>query len=110
MLWSFAEVKPVYLQNIFKVYKPGEQILGDHNVLQWASEHGITMVGYSSLNSWPQVLQPLRDPHVELVAKAKGRTTAQVLLRWALQHHVAVIPKASSLQRMRENAQLMDFE
>merc|ERR1712057_52409 len=26
-LWQIARVKPTYLQNIFKVYKPGEQIL-----------------------------------------------------------------------------------
>jgi len=36
------------------------------------------MVGYSTINSWPHLLQPLSDPHVLQIAKAKGRTASQV--------------------------------
>ncbi|CAJ1427449.1 unnamed protein product, partial [Effrenium voratum] len=111
-LWAFARVKPVYLQNIFKVYKQGEQILGKSplSVLDWAQEHGMVMVGYSTINSWPHLLPPLEDPHVLQVASDVQRTPSQVLHRWALQHGVAVIPKASSVERIRENAALLDFE
>ncbi|CAK8988304.1 unnamed protein product [Durusdinium trenchii] len=111
-LWSFARVKPVYLQNIFKVYKQGEQILSasTQSVMEWAHNHGMTMVGYSTINSWPHLLPPLSDPHVLQIVKAKGRSASQVLHRWALQHGVAVIPKASSLERIRENSLLLDFE
>jgi len=111
-LWSFARVKPVYVQNIFKIYKQGEQILSFHSqsVMDWARSHGMMMVGYSTINSWPHLLPPLSDPHVLQIAKAKGRTASQVLHRWALQHGVTVIPKASSLERIRENSQLLDFE
>lgn len=110
-LWSIARVKPVYLQNIFKIYKQGEQILGNsQSVMDWARSHGMMMVGYSTINSWPHLLQPLSDPHVLQIAKAKGRTASQVLHRWALQHGIGVIPKASSIERIRENSQLLDFE
>ena len=111
-LWSFARVKPVYVQNIFKIYKQGEQILSfrSQSVMDWARSHGMMMVGYSTINSWPHLLPPLSDPHVLQIAKAKGRTASQVLHRWALQHGVTVIPKASSLERIRENSQLLDFE
>eukprot|EP00931_Biecheleriopsis_adriatica_P046793 TRINITY_DN26915_c0_g1_i1.p1 TRINITY_DN26915_c0_g1~~TRINITY_DN26915_c0_g1_i1.p1 ORF type:complete len:1034 (-),score=207.37 TRINITY_DN26915_c0_g1_i1:27-2711(-) len=111
-LWGFAKIKPVYLQNIFKVYKQGEQILGDSpvGVADWARSRGMMMVGYSTINSWPHLLPPLQDPHVLAIAKAHGRTASQVLHRWALQHGIAVIPKASSAERIRENAQLLDFE
>lgn len=111
-LWSIARVKPVYLQNIFKIYKQGEQILGSNSqsVMDWARSHGMMMVGYSTINSWPHLLQPLSDPHVLQIAKAKGRTASQVLHRWALQHGISVIPKASSIERIRENSQLLDFE
>lgn len=112
-LWQFARVKPAYLQNIFKVYKPGEQILTgaspDGSVL-WAQRHGLAVVGYSVINSWPHMLPPLEDPHVLEVARARGRTPSQVLHRWALQHGLAVIPKASSDARVRENSLLLDFE
>lgn len=109
-LWSWARVKPVYVQNIFKVYKPGAQILGDGvSLLDWAKSHGVAVVGYSIINSWPHVLNPLEDPHVVSVARASGRTPSQVLHRWALQRGVAVIPKASSFDRIKENIRLFDF-
>mmetsp|Transcript_9010 Transcript_9010/g.28065 ORF Transcript_9010/g.28065 Transcript_9010/m.28065 type:complete len:992 (+) Transcript_9010:105-3080(+) len=111
-LWSLARVKPVYLQNIFKVYKPGEQILSASrtSTLEWASRHSLAVVGYSVANSWPQLLPPREDPHVLAIARARGRTASQVLHRWALQNGVAVIPKASSRERILENSMLFDFE
>jgi len=113
-LWSFARIKPVYLQNIYKAYKPGEQMLSTgttaQSLPQWARSHHVTMVGYSVINSWPHLLPPLQDPHVLQIARKVGRTASQVLHRWVLQHGIAVIPKASSRQRIRENAQLLDFE
>ncbi|CAK0866992.1 unnamed protein product [Prorocentrum cordatum] len=111
-LWTFARVKPAYIQNIFKVYKQGEQIPGDsaEGVASWARRHQVAMVGYSVINSWPQLLPPTRDPHVLAVAAAHGRTPAQVLHRWALQSGVAVIPRASSKEHVLENAAPLDFE
>eukprot|EP00928_Gymnodinium_smaydae_P062398 TRINITY_DN46275_c0_g1_i1.p1 TRINITY_DN46275_c0_g1~~TRINITY_DN46275_c0_g1_i1.p1 ORF type:complete len:900 (-),score=220.08 TRINITY_DN46275_c0_g1_i1:126-2825(-) len=111
-LWNFARIKPVYAQNIFKVYKPGEQIHsgGSVGLLDWARQRSVTVVGYSVINSWPHLLPPLEDPHVLAVAKRRGRTPSQVLHRWVLQHGAVVIPKASSPERIRENAGLLDFE
>lgn len=111
-LWGFAQVKPTYAQNIFKIYKPGEQILSDarQSLESWTRDHGVALVGYSVINSWPHLLPPLDDPHVVTVSKAHGKTSSQVLHRWALQHGVAVIPKASSFERVKENVKLFDFE
>eukprot|EP00927_Polykrikos_kofoidii_P038580 TRINITY_DN32994_c0_g1_i1.p1 TRINITY_DN32994_c0_g1~~TRINITY_DN32994_c0_g1_i1.p1 ORF type:complete len:903 (+),score=121.79 TRINITY_DN32994_c0_g1_i1:160-2709(+) len=111
-LWSFSRIKPVYMQNIFKVYKQGEQIQSGSAVglVDWARAHGVSLVGYSVINSWPHLLPPLEDPHVLAIAKAHERTASQVLHRWALQSGVAVIPKASSKERIRENMLLFDFE
>lgn len=111
-LWGFAKHKPVYLQNIFKVYKPGEQIQSgaQRDIVQWAHSHGVAVVGYSAINSWPHLLPPLEDPHVLSIARAHGKTASQVIHRWTLQHGVAVIPKASSRDRIRQNAMLLDFE
>ena len=41
--------------------------------------------------------------------EAHGVSAAQVLLRWALEKGVAVIPKASSEQRVAMNAELHGF-
>jgi len=111
-LWGLARVKPAYVQNIYKIYKPGEQIHGGSAIglVDWARSHNVVVVGYSVINSWPHLLAPLEDPHVLAVAKAHSRTSSQVLHRWALQQGIAVIPKASSKERIRENSMLFDFE
>ena len=44
------------------------------------------------------------------VAQRLGRTPAQVLLRWCLQHDVPVIPKSTHRERIEENAQIFDFD
>jgi diketogulonate reductase-like aldo/keto reductase len=47
---------------------------------------------------------------VVAVAERLGRTPAQVLLRWAIQHGAVVIPKSSRRERIIENARVFDFE
>ena len=39
----------------------------------------MTMVGYSTINSWPHLLPPLSDPHVLQIVKAKGRSASQAV-------------------------------
>merc|ERR1719210_2130271 len=67
-------------------------------------------MAYSTINSWPFILPPTEDPHVQAVARRCGRSPAQVLLRWALQLGAAVIPKSGTAMRIEENAKLFDFE
>ena len=38
-----------------------------------------------------------------------GRTPAQVLLRWGIQHGMVVLPKSVHPPRIAENAALFDF-
>lgn len=44
------------------------------------------------------------------VARRHRRSAAQVLVRWSLQKGVLVIPKSTRPERVRENAQVFDFE
>lgn len=53
--------------------------------------------------------QRLDHPVVRRVAARRGRTPAQVLLRWGLQRDVVVLPKSVRAERIRENARLFDF-
>lgn len=51
----------------------------------------------------------LGNATVNRVAQRVGRTPAQVLLRWCLQHDVPVISKSTHRERIAENAQIFDF-
>jgi diketogulonate reductase-like aldo/keto reductase len=53
--------------------------------------------------------QKLQHPKVTAMARSHHKTPAQVLLRWAIQHSVVVIPKSVKKERIEENAQIFDF-
>jgi diketogulonate reductase-like aldo/keto reductase len=44
------------------------------------------------------------------IGKARGKTAAQVCLRWLVQQGIAVIPRTSKSERLRENLAIFDFE
>ena len=52
----------------------------------------------------------LQDPVVCELAEQVGRTAAQVVIRWHLQHGLVVIPKSAHRERMIQNADVFDFE
>jgi 2,5-diketo-D-gluconate reductase B len=49
------------------------------------------------------------DPVLGAIARRRGRTIAQVALRWLLQQNVAAIPRSSNPQRIAENIDVFDF-
>lgn len=51
----------------------------------------------------------LSDPTVERIARATGRTPAQVVLRWHVQTGNVAIPKASTVERIRANLDVYSF-
>ena len=52
----------------------------------------------------------ITQPVVQKMAEKYGKTTAQIVLRWDLQHEVVTIPKSTHENRIAENARLFDFE
>jgi diketogulonate reductase-like aldo/keto reductase len=74
-------------------------------LLEACRQRGVLVEAYSSLGTG----RHLEDGTVQRVAQRVGRTPAQVLLRWCLQHDLLVIPKSVHHDRIRENAQLFDF-
>jgi len=55
------------------------------------------------------VVSLMKSKAVVSLAQKKEATSAQVLLSWALSQNCAVIPKASSMERMKENAGAMNI-
>jgi diketogulonate reductase-like aldo/keto reductase len=74
-------------------------------LLEACRQRGVAVEAYSSLGTG----RHLDHPKVRQVAQRVGRTPAQVLLRWCLQHDLLVIPKSTHQERIRENAQIFDF-
>ena len=80
----------------------GEQ----HGILAqaWSPIGGITFYRDSEHTS------TLQDPTITAIAEAHGKSPAQVMLRWGLQHGRSVIPKSTKPHRIAENLDVFDFE
>ncbi|KAJ9589724.1 hypothetical protein L9F63_017063 [Diploptera punctata] len=58
-------------------------------------------------NTAPDLLQ---HPLVKDIANAHQKTTAQVLLKHLIQQGIIVIPKSTNPKRIKENAEIFDFQ
>lgn len=89
-------------------------------LLKAAKHEGIIVTAYSSFGPAGFVeldmarakdaVPLMEEGTVAKIAKKVGKTPAQVLLRWATQRGVAVIPKSSSEARMKENLDSAEFQ
>jgi len=77
----------------------------DPALFRYCADHRIVLEAYSPLTRGRR----LDDPTVAAVAAAHGRTPAQVLVRWGLEHGVVEIPKSVRRERIAENAAVFDF-
>ena len=76
-------------------------------LLEACERLGVVLEAYSPLERGGRDLD---HPTVAEVASRLGRSSAQVLLRWAVQRGAVVIPKSSRRERIVSNAQIFDFE
>jgi diketogulonate reductase-like aldo/keto reductase len=74
-------------------------------LLDACGRHNVAVQAYSPLGTGRYVA----DAIVAKIARQAGRTPAQVLLRWCLQHGLIVIAKSTHRARIDENAQIFDF-
>jgi len=104
--------------------------LYQRDLLDFCARRAIVLEAYSPLTKGAR----LKDPKLVAIAKkysqagversarsrlplvdrlsrrSETKSTAQILIRWALQHGLAVIPKSANRQRIFENADVFDFE
>ncbi|WP_108022013.1 aldo/keto reductase [Melghirimyces profundicolus] len=64
------------------------------------------------LEAWSPLMQGeiLQDETIRSIAERRGKTPAQIVLRWDLQNRVVTIPKSVNEHRIRSNANVFDFE
>ena len=84
-------------------------------VAAFGAEHGIVTQAWSPIGGITfyrdgNHTSTLDDPVIGGIAKAYGKTPAQVMLRWGVQHGRSVIPKSTKPGRIAENIEVFDFE
>jgi diketogulonate reductase-like aldo/keto reductase len=80
-------------------------LLFDAKILDGHRERGVVLEGYSALRGGT-----LEHPVIGEIAARAGRTPAQVIIRWHLQHGIVAIPKSTNEERIISNADVGDFE
>ena len=75
-------------------------------LVRWSLSHGMAVEGWSPLGCGAV----LSDPTIGKIAKAHGKSSAQVCIRFALQSGVIPMPKSVHPERIKANAQVFDFE
>jgi diketogulonate reductase-like aldo/keto reductase len=75
-----------------------------HEVAELSSRN-VVLEGYSPLKR-----SDLNNPVLREIAQAHGKTVAQVILRWHVEHGFVVIPRSKRRERIEENFAIFDFE
>jgi 2,5-diketo-D-gluconate reductase A len=70
------------------------------------AEYGIVTEAYSPLG----VGKLLDNPSIATVARAHGKTPAQVLIRWSIQLGNVLVPRSANPKRIKSNLDVFDFE
>lgn len=73
---------------------------------QFCTENNIRIEAYSPLTRGTR----LQDTELIKIAGNYGKTGAQILIRWGLQHGLVEIPKSKREGRIIENSEVFDFE
>lgn len=98
-LLANSEVKPVV--NQIELHP----LLTQVELREYCAKHEIKVESWSPLGRG----NLLEEPTINHIAKKHGKSSAQVLIRWHLQHDLVVIPKSITPSRIKENAQVFDF-
>jgi methylglyoxal/glyoxal reductase len=77
----------------------------DPELFGYCQKQGIRLEAWAPLTRGRQFDHPV----IRAVANAHGKTPAQVLIRWGLEHGTVEIPKSVHRERIEENAHVFDF-
>jgi diketogulonate reductase-like aldo/keto reductase len=99
MVIAAATVAPAVNQVEFSPFKYRRALL------EASQLRNVVLEAYSPLGTGRHVTRR----EVKRIAQRLGRSPAQVLLRWCVQHGLPVIPKSTHRERIAENAQIFDF-
>lgn len=100
-LLAHATVPPAVNQIELSPFNYGSR----RTLVDQCTEAGVIVEAYSPLTKGRR----LADPNLAEITSVHGKTPAQVLIRWSLQHGFVVLPKSSDQERIRDNADVYGF-
>ncbi|KAL8622635.1 hypothetical protein ACOMHN_009269 [Nucella lapillus] len=90
-------------------------LLANQELIDFCRSQGIPVTAYSPLGkggityAGRKLDNLLEDHRIVHIAAKHEKTPAQVVLRWALQRGIAIVPKSCTPSRIKENFQIFDF-
>ncbi len=96
-------ITPAVVQNEIHPYYQ------ENKVIDYVHSLGIVMEGWYPFGGRGYTKELLSDKTIAKIAKAHGKSVAQVILRWNLQKGVVVIPGSSNPAHIQENTEIYDF-
>lgn len=103
-----------HLQELFDnaKYKPVVNQIELHPKLMQKSTVDFCKAHDIVIESWSPIgrAQYLDDPTITKIAQEHGKSPAQIMIRWHVQHGFVVIPKSLRRERQLENISVFDFE
>jgi len=113
-LMRYARIPPATLQIEHHPYlvQPGLIELCQSNNIHVTAYSSFGPMSYVELDMQSAKDTPLlfENETVKKIADKHGKTPAQVLLRWATQRKVAVIPKSNNQSRLAQNLDVCSFD
>ncbi len=102
-LFETAEIIPQVNQVESHIY------LQNKKLQEFCMKNGIYLEAYAPLASH-EISKLLENEKMQAIAKAHGKSVAQVALRYQLERDIIVIPKSVTPKRIDENLDVFDFE
>lgn len=110
-LLTYSKIKPALNQIELHPY------LQQKHLVEFCHHNDVAVTAYSPLGSPGNVMarndnEPIliKDPVVIEIAKQHNKSVQQVLIRFAMQRGLVVIPKSTTLAYIKSNLEVFDFE
>ncbi|MCX6780238.1 MAG: aldo/keto reductase [Candidatus Magasanikbacteria bacterium] len=109
-LLSYAQIKPVVNQIELHPYNQQSRLV------KFLQNQDIAVTAYSPLGTPGNVKSKggdiilIEDETIKQIASNHSKSSAQILIRWAIQRNTIVIPKSITPENIKNNARIFDFE